>query len=77
MYAIRALTAFYERNLTINGAESGSLKTCQKGQVYFCQVLSGKMPQCQQLTELLRHRGVEQASASDVQSEQVGMKGKA
>lgn len=25
MYAIRALTAFYERNLTINGAESVEL----------------------------------------------------
>jgi hypothetical protein len=32
------------------------------------------MPQCQQLDRIVKTPQVEQASASDVQSEQVGMK---
>jgi hypothetical protein len=38
------------------------------------QVLSGQMPQSQQLDRIVMTPQVEQASASDVQSEQVGMK---
>lgn len=74
MYAIRALTAFYERNLTINGAESVEFQNLPKGTGSFWQVLSGKMPQCQQLDRIVMTPQVGQTSASDVQSEQVGMK---
>ncbi|MEO2538292.1 hypothetical protein ABG982_10150, partial [Collinsella aerofaciens] len=49
-------------------------QTYQKGTGSFWQVLSGQMPQSQQLDRIVMTPQVEQASASDVQSEQVGMK---
>ncbi|WP_368144369.1 hypothetical protein [Collinsella aerofaciens] len=49
-------------------------QTYQKGTGSFWQALSGQMPQCQQLDRIVMTPQVEQASASDVQSEQVGMK---
>jgi hypothetical protein len=49
-------------------------KICQKGTGLLWQVLFGQMPQCQQLDRIVMTPQVEQTSASDVQSEQVGMK---
>ena len=42
MYAIRALTAFYERNLTIKAPKAWSSKPAKKGQVYFGRFYLGK-----------------------------------